>query len=240
MRTLKLRDLPDDERPRERLQGHGAAALDDAELLAVVLGSGAPGRDALATAHALVAAFPDLRRLAAAGLAELAAVPGVGRAQALRVKAALALATRLVERPRARVASIRGPADVHSRLAARLVPLEHEVFVALALDVKHRVIAERQLAMGGVCSVEIVPRDVFALLVREAAAAAIVVHNHPSGDPSPSDADRRITDRLHAAGQLVGVPVVDHVIVATGSYYSFAEGRRAPAGTFSGHPRSEG
>jgi DNA repair protein RadC len=220
---LSLRDTPLPARPRERLGDLGPDALADAELLAVVLGTGARGHDALATAHALLDAFGDLRRLAAAGVAELAAMPGVGPAKALRLKAALALATRLGARPPERGASLTSPAQVYARLAPRLAPLEHEVLVALALDVKHRVLAERRLAQGGVCSVEVLPRDVFAAIVREAAAGVIFVHNHPSGDPRPSTADRIMTDRLRAAGELVGVAVIDHVIVAPGRWFSMTQ-----------------
>ncbi len=216
------------ERPRERLLGPGADAMRDVELLAVVLGTGARGRDALVVAGAVLERFGDLRRVAVAGVAELAAVVGVGRAKACRVKAALALATRLGERPYQRGDSLGGAADVYARVGARLRALEREVFVVLALDVKNRVLAERRVAEGGVCSAQLLPRDLFAQVVREAAAHMICVHNHPSGDPHPSQADQTMTRRLMAAGELIGVPVLDHVIVAQAGYYSFADGRMQP------------
>jgi DNA repair protein RadC len=217
------------ERPRERLLGPGADAMRDVELLAVVLGTGTRGRDVLSVAAAILERFGELRRVAVAGVAELAAVPGVGRAKACRVKAALALATRLGQQPFQRGEPVGGPADVHARVGARLRALDREVFVVLALDVKNRVLAERRVAEGGACSVQLLPRDLFAQVVREAAAGMICVHNHPSGDPRPSAADEDMTRRLRAAGELMGVAVVDHVIVGYASYYSFADGRETPA-----------
>jgi DNA repair protein RadC len=186
------------------------------ELLALVLGT-------LRPAEALASSFSDLRRLASAGIGELSAVPGVGFAQACRIKAALALAGRLGERPVARGTPLRGPAHVFALLAPRLAPLDHEVFLALALDVKLRHLAELPLASGGAAGVQIAPRDAFTALVRERAEAAIFVHNHPSGEVAPSDDDLRLTETLREAGKLVGIRVVDHLIVAQGGFYSFAE-----------------
>jgi DNA repair protein RadC len=200
---------------------HGAGALLDAELLAVLIGTGARGHDALAAAHGLLTRFRDLRRIAGAGTAELAAVPGVGFAKALRLKAALALAARLAERPIARGDTLNGPIPVFERLGRRLLALEREVFLALALDVKNRVLSELPLAQGGTCSVEIHPRDVFSAVLREGATSVIFVHNHPSGDPTPSDEDRALTFRLKQAGELVGVRVLDHIIVAQHGFFSF-------------------
>lgn len=220
---MSLRDRPPSDRPRERLLREGPRALSDAELLALVLGTGTRGRDAVAAAEAILARFPDLRRVAHAGAAELCAVAGVGTAQACRVKAALALATRLGERPFARGEPLGGPRGVYERIGRRLAPLEHEVFVSVLLDAKHRVLSEHHIADGGVCSVEVIPRDVFAAVVREASAAVVFVHNHPSGDPTPSRADEELTRRLTAAGHLVGVEVLDHIVVAQQGWYSFAE-----------------
>jgi DNA repair protein RadC len=210
--------LPPGDRPRERLQRVGAHDLPDNELLAIVLGQGST-----VVSQGLVERFPDLRKMAAAGVAELAAVHGVGHAHACRIKAALALAGRLGERPFARGEPLAGPDQLYTRVGRRLVHLEREVFIGLALDAKHRVLAEIQLAEGGACSVDIIPRDVFATLVREAAAAAVFVHNHPSGDPTPSDADVRLTERLARIGDLVGIPVIDHVIAGVEGYHTFSE-----------------
>src|SRR5688572_18688688 len=188
------------DRPRERLVRCGPLDLTASELIAIVL-----GRASTEVAGGLVERFPDLRRMASAGIAELSAVPGVGPAQAARLKAALALAGRLGDAAFTRGDPIRHAGDVHARVGRRLVHLDREVFVGLAVDVKNRVLAELRLAEGGACSVDVIPRDVFARLVREAAAGVVFVHNHPSGDPAPSAADRELTRKLSAAGDLVGV-----------------------------------
>lgn len=220
-----LSDLPLSERPRERLSRDGPQAMQDIELLAVVLGTGLRGEGAVGTAGRLLARFGDLRRLGLAGIGELASVPGVGVAKACRVKAMLALAGRLAERPFVRGEHLTSPRDVFEKVGRRLLVLEREVFTALALDVKHRVLAEHHVADGGACSVEIIPRDVFCVLVREAAAAVVFVHNHPSGDPTPSLADKELTRKLTLAGDLIGIKVVDHVIAAQEGFYAFSEGR---------------
>jgi DNA repair protein RadC len=217
-----MRDVPAADRPRERLTRLGPGALADVELLAVVLGAGTRGADSLRTAAELVRRFPDLRRLAGAGIGELSAIPGVGPAQACRVKAALALAGRLGERPLVRGERLSGPEAVHRRVGRPLAALDREVFLAIALDVKHRVLGEARVAEGGACSVEVQPRDAFTTAVREGAAAVIFVHNHPSGDPSPSGADRALTERLRRAGELIGVAVLDHVIVAQNGWFAFS------------------
>jgi DNA repair protein RadC len=222
--------IPASERPRERLLRHGPTALRDCELIAAVLGTGPPSGGALAVAEALLARFQSLPRLAGAGLGELADVPGVGVAQACRIQAALALASRLSGRPFARGDVVRSADDVCDRLGGRLRMLDHEVFLALALDSKNRLLAEYEVATGGTCSVELVPRDVFARAVRERAVAIILVHNHPSGDPAPSGGDDEVTARLVEIGRILGVRVVDHVIVAERGFHSFHDHRVMPGG----------
>ncbi|MBI4509761.1 MAG: DNA repair protein RadC [Deltaproteobacteria bacterium] len=200
----------------------GTDALQDAELLALVLGTGVQGMDATRTAQLLLARFGSIQRLASAGIGELATLPGVGLVKACRLKAALALAGRVAERPILRGDVLSSPSQVFERVGRRLLLSERETMVALALDTKNRVLSEILLAQGGTCSVELRPKDAFSLVVREAAAGVIFVHNHPSGDPSPSDDDEKATARLRNAGDLVGVRVLDHTIVARGGYYSFA------------------
>ncbi len=214
-----------DQRPRERLLRHGAGALLDAELLALVLGTGSRTASAFAIALALLARFGDLLRLATAGVAELAAVPGVGFAQACRLKAALTLAGRVAERPFSRGDPFTSTADVARRVGRGLLGLEREVLVVLALDVKNRVLTEARLAEGSVCTVDIVPRDAFTFAVREGAVGLIFVHNHPSGDPTPSADDVAFTERLREVGQIIGVQVLDHIVVARTGYRSLLHGQ---------------
>jgi DNA repair protein RadC len=219
-----LRDLPLSDRPRERLAKNGPSTLSDTDLLAIVVGSGTRTLDAAMVAGALLGRFPDLRRMAVAGIAELGEVAGVGRATASRVKAALALAGRLAERPFERGERIDGPRAIYERVGRRLAQLEREQFLGLALDSAHRVLTELRFADGGGCAVAFKPRDVFANLLREGAASVVFVHNHPSGDPEPSLDDRRLTQRLRRAGVLIGLTVLDHVVVARGGYRSILGG----------------
>lgn len=196
----------------------GARALPDAELLAIVL-----GHAGARVGEALVERFRSLERMAAAGSAELAGVEGVGLASAARIKAALELAGRIWSRPYARGDPMGSATDVYERLGRRIAAYDREVFVALALDGRNRVLAELHLAQGGACSVEVVPRDLFSTLLREGATGVIFAHNHPSGDPRPSPADLALTDRLRAGGRLVGVRVVDHVVVGKEGFVSLAD-----------------
>jgi DNA repair protein RadC len=177
----------------------GPESLADAELLAVVLGTGARGASALDAAMAILESFGELRRLAHAGVAELAAVRGVGLVRAGRIQAALALAARLGERPLVRGDPLGTPRSIYERFGPSLSHCETERFVAVPLDRKNRVLRVLTVAQGGVCSVEIIPRDVYAGIVREAAVSVVFLHNHPSGDPSPSAEDCALTERLRQA-----------------------------------------
>ncbi|HEY3352739.1 MAG TPA: DNA repair protein RadC [Polyangia bacterium] len=220
---VPLRELPDDERPRERLLAAGPTALSDAELLALVLGTGTPGHDALACGRAILRSCDGLDELEAASVIELTRLPGMGVARACRLKAALELGRRgCGERPR-RGERIRSSRQLYEHVRARLAPLKHEVFLALPLDSKHRPIRELWIAEGTLASVDVHPREAFRELVRHAAAATFFIHNHPSGDPEPSSDDLALTARLRDVGALLGIPVLDHVVVGQEGYVSLAD-----------------
>ena len=209
--------------PRERLVALGAAALADAELVALLLGSGTRGMNALDVAQALLARDGGVAGLAHASLDELRDQPGVGLARAAAVLAAIELGRREVgERP-ARGRRIASAADVANHLRARLHACSVEEFWALALDVRHRVLWETCLARGCLTGVEVHPRDAFRPLIRGGAAAVIFCHNHPSGDPSPSRQDLELTTRLREVGELCGIAVLDHVVVGADGFTSIAE-----------------
>lgn len=215
--------LHPDARPRERMVSHGPAALADAELVALLLGGGIQGVSALDVAHALLARDGGVAGLAHTSLDELRRQPGVGVARATALLAALELGRRAVgERP-ARGRRIASAADVAHHLRARLGTCAVEEFWALALDVRHRVLWETCLARGSLTGVEVHPRDAFRPLIRGGAAAVIFCHNHPSGDPSPSRQDLELTSRLRDVGDLCGIAVLDHVVVAAGGFTSIAE-----------------
>lgn len=215
------------DRPRERLDQKGARALADAELLALVLRTGDRRHDAWTIARAALDRFGGLAGLAAATGPALEAMPGLGPAKSASLRAAIELARRLVDEPLERGQPIRSPADVQRHFRGCLRDLQRESFHVLLLDGRHRLIATEQVSVGTLTASLVHPREVFRDAIRSAAAALVLVHNHPSGDPSPSAEDRTVTERLRSAGLLLGIRVLDHVIVADSGYFSFREAGEA-------------
>ncbi len=211
------------DRPRERLEAKGPEALSDAELLALLLRSGGPGRPAARVAAALLERHGGLLGLAAAGARELGAEPGIGPAQRAAIRACLELGRRVAARRLAPGTPLRGPADVYRHFHPSLRHASHERFLVLLLDGRHRVMRHELVSQGTLTASLVHPREVFRPALREAAAAIVLVHNHPSGDPTPSPEDREVTTRLARAGELLGVWVVDHVVVAERGYASLRE-----------------
>ncbi len=221
---LRLSEHPQRDRPRERFWTVGPLALTGQELVAIVLGTGCRGRDALSVAGQLLERVEgSLRRLAGRPTAELAQVPGVGRAKAARLAAAMELGRRVGAEADPPPERIRGPADVHRYYAPRVRDLAVEEFHVLALGSQSQVLGDLLITRGILNSSLVHPREVFRAAIAEAAAGIIVVHNHPSGDPTPSADDREVTRQLVEAGRLLDLPVHDHVIVAGERYVSFAE-----------------
>ena len=222
--SFRISETPAQDRPRERLFGLGAAALTTTELLAILIGTGTSGASAPEVAAGLLAhGGPDLARLARRTAAELALAPGVGRAKAARIVAALELGRRLLEEGRPDRPRIRSPADVYRWFAPRLADLAAEEFHVLALDSQSGVLRDLLVTRGILNSSLVHPREVFRGAIAEAAAGIIVVHNHPSGDPTPSADDRAVTRQLVEAGRVLDLPVYDHVVVGANRYLSFAE-----------------
>ena len=222
--ALTIRELPPSERPRERLKHLGAQALGAAELIAIVLGTGTGGRSTLDLAQAILAsAGGSLRRLAAQPVAAVTALDGVGGARATAIHAALELGRRAACEGRDEGVPVRSPRDVYALFAPRLEDLPVEEFHVAVLDSQHRLERDVTVTRGILNSSLVHPREVFREAIAERAAAIILVHNHPSGDPTPSADDRAVTEQLAAAGRLLDIPVHDHVIVGRGRYMSFAE-----------------
>lgn len=218
-----LRDMPEEERPRERLVRVGAEALRDAELLAVLFRTGTRDVNAVGLAESLLAVFGDLRALQRASVKEIRKVKGIGRVKAIEIKAALELGKRLTDHRNQAPAKIRCAEDVAGLLMSRFKDLETEHFKALALNTKNEVLKILEVSRGGLDTTSAAPRDVFRDAVREGAAALIVCHNHPSGDPEPSATDIDLTARLREAGDVLGVPLLDHVIFGDGRWVSLKE-----------------
>lgn len=221
--ALPVSTLPDTDRPRERLWALGASALTTVELLAILIGTGRPGQDVLGLAARLLELSEgSLRRLAQRPVAELLRSPGIGPTKAGRLMAAFELGSRTAREERPPVQRIREPEDVIRLFGTRLRDLQVEEFHLLALDSQSQVLREVLITRGLLNSSLVHPREVFRAAIAEAAAGIIVVHNHPSGDPTPSAEDRAATKQLVSAGQLLDVPVYDHVIIAGDRFVSFA------------------
>ncbi len=215
---------PSHDRPRERLLAEGARSLSDADLLAVLLGTGSSRLSARAAALALVEAIP-LGELAWAPPDAIASAPGVGIARATAIAAAFELGRRAAWSPPQRGERCLDPRRV-SELMRHAAHAEREGFHVVLLDVRGRLLRAAQVAEGSLSQCPVSPRDALRPAVREGAHGIVFVHNHPSGDPSPSPDDADLTERLRAAAELVGVLARDHVIVAAGGYYSFVEAGR--------------
>ena len=210
------------ERPRERLRAVGPRNLSREELLAILIGSGTSAASATRIAADLCASFPALERLASADVGSLERLPGVGRATASRLVAAFELGRRSAAEAAPADSPIRGPADVFRRIGPRLQDARQEEFHALLLNTRHRVLREVFITRGILDASLVHPREVFRLAVGEGAAGVILVHNHPSGDPTPSAEDRAVTRQLSEAGRALGIPVLDHVVIGRGRYVSLA------------------
>ena len=222
--NYRISDWPEYERPRERLNSAGASALSTRELLAILIGSGTESRSAVDVAGDLLQfSNGSLRQLATTSPAEMQRLPGIGPAVTARLIAALELGRRMaresaLERPR-----IRGPRDVYDLCAPAMLDAKQEEFRVLLLNTQHAVVREVVVTRGTLDASVVHPREVFRAAIVESAAAVVLVHNHPSGDPAPSREDREVTEQLAAAGQLIGISVLDHVVIGDGRYVSFVE-----------------
>ena len=218
-----MKDLLPDDRPREKLRQHGAAALGDNELVALVIGSGSRRGNALSVANTLLAAHGGLHGLTRCTADDFVRIAGIGRARAAQIVAALELGRRtLAHAPSARL-MIRGPEDAAAYLMPRFGSRGVEQFGIMLLDARHRVMRTAVLAVGTLNSSIVQPRDVFREAAIGGATAIVIFHNHPSGDPTPSPDDVALTRRLVAAGTLIGIDVVDHLILGDARYWSIKE-----------------
>jgi DNA repair protein RadC len=216
-----LLELPSDERPRERMARLGTSSLSSRELLASIIGTGARGASALDVAEGLLSG--GLHGLAARSLQELERVRGVGRAKAARVLAALELGARLASDGGGSSPALQSPAEAARYLLPRYSTRPVETFGLLALDARHRLRREAVISVGCLTASLVHPREVFQEAVVSRAAALVLFHNHPSGDPEPSAEDLALTRRLAAAGSLMGIEVLDHLVLGAGRYVSLKD-----------------
>ncbi len=213
---------PKGERPRERLLAEGPSALTDAQLLAIVLRVGRHSRSAVEVGRDILDRL-GLQGLANRSVQELCAIPGIGPAKVAQIKAAIELGKRALTIPLTTGKVVTQSQMVFEHYAPRLRDLRKEECQVILLDAKRAVIRDKTVSQGTLTSSLVHPREVFNEAVRESAAAVIFVHNHPSGDPRPSQEDRALTVRLQAAGEILGVQVLDHIIIGDGRYVSFAD-----------------
>jgi len=220
---MAISDWPVQERPRERLLAHGARALADAELLAILLRTGVKGQSAVDVARSMLVRFGSITALLEAGAERLGDTPGLGQAKLAQLQAALELARRALGEELSSRDALASPRAVRDYLRLALSGREHEVFMALMLDAQHRVIASEELFRGTLTQTSVYPREVVKCALRHNAAAVIFAHNHPSGVAEPSHADEALTRSLKAALALVDIQVLDHFIIAGAGAMSFAE-----------------
>ena len=219
----RLSELPVEDRPRERLRRQGPAGLTSAELVALVWGSGVAGRNAVDLAGAALVASGGLRGLAVASAAELEAIPGVGAARSAQLAAAFELGRRLLaEWPHDRFA-VRTPRDLGDRLVLQMGRLEREEMRVVLLDTKNHVLAMPTVYQGNVSTALVRVGELFRDAVRQHAAGLILVHNHPSGDPTPSPDDLHLTAEAVAAGRLLDVDVLDHLVIGHDAFVSLRD-----------------
>lgn len=220
---MSITNWPEGERPRERLLAHGAAALSDAELLAIFLRVGVKGKSAVDLARDLVGKFGSLNSLFAASHDQLTTVSGMGAAKYAQLQAVLEMAKRALGEEIKLADALSNPSAVRDYLRITLARLPHEVFVAVFLTAQNRVIAVDELFRGTLTQTSVYPREVVKRALAHNAASVILAHNHPSGDATPSQADRILTNTLAEALAMIDVRVLDHFIVAPGASLSFAE-----------------
>ena len=220
-KSFTIHDLPISERPRERLQKLGVEALSTQEILALILGRGVAGESVMVTAQRLLSQFGNLKGIASASVEELSQVKGIGVAKASQIKAAFELANRLEGYSEAGDKPvIKTPDDVAGLVKGRLKGKKKEHFLALLLDTRNQLIKVAEISIGSLDTSIVHPREVFKEAISASAASVIFVHNHPSGDPTASEDDIKLTKRLAEVGEIMGIDVLDHIIITDKKYLS--------------------
>ena len=219
----KIKEWPEEERPREKLLNFGPQHLSDAELLALLIESGTGGITAVDLAKRLLVEHEDLAELSSKGVAELSRMKGIGPARSARILAAFELGRRVEGGKGKEGVRVKSPADVAQFFSPEFRGLKKEIFKTVLLDSGNRIIRNVTVSQGTLNMSLVHPREVFKPAVDHLAAGIILLHNHPSGEPEPSQLDRQITSQLTEAGEVMGIPVVDHIILADNRYFSFAK-----------------
>jgi len=221
-KSFTIHDLPAEERPRERLVKFGEQALSAQELLQLILGRGIAGESVAITAQKLLTQFGSLQKLAEASIEELSTVKGIGLAKAAQIKAAFEIGRRLsTQTDPYKSKELTDPEKVYRLIKSKLKDYHKEHFYIIALNSRNHSIAE--ISVGSLNSSIVHPREVFAEAIKSKAASVIFVHNHPSGDPEPSEDDLILTKKLVESGKILGIEVFDHIVVTKNGFFSFKE-----------------
>ena len=221
--TPKIPDLPESDRPRERLIRLGADSLSDAELFAIILRVGNRESTAIDLARSIIKDFGGFSGLDSKSIPELCQVNGIGPAKAAQIKAALEIGKRLFSEQKNSSDKVECSDDVFNRVSPHLRNLSREVFKILLLTSRNTIIDEKTIFEGSLTESIVSPREIVKEALNQSAASVVFVHNHPSGDPAPSEEDKRVTRHLKSACEAVGINVLDHIIIGSKSYYSFAD-----------------
>jgi DNA repair protein RadC len=221
--NFPLKELPIEERPREKLELKGAKMLSNHELLAILLRTGTKNRSAITLAQEIICKYPNLSMLRSITIDELIEIKGIGRTKAIQILAAIELGYRANATIIERGYQIKSPTDCADYIGEEVKHLEQEHFIALYLDTKNRILAKKTLFVGSLNRSIVHPREVFKEALKHGCASIIVVHNHPSGDPTPSTQDVTITKRLMEVGEVMGIEVLDHLVIGTQGYISMKE-----------------
>lgn len=222
-KKLMIRDLPAEERPREKLLCSGPGALSNSELIAVILRTGNPRESAVHLAERIISKSGGLRSLPDLSLEELQSFHGIGPAKAVQVKAALELGKRIATSFYEYEPAVTSPRHAADMFMEELRYQKKEYFKLLLLNTKNRVISREEISVGSLNASIVHPREIFSVPIRKSAASVILIHNHPSGDPTPSQEDLAVTRRLVDGGNILGIDVKDHIIIGDGCYLSFKE-----------------
>ena len=226
MKYQSIKNWPEDERPRERLLRFGADELSTAQLLAIILRTGGRNKSAIELAREILVKFKNLKEIEDASIAEFSELKGIGAAKIAQIKAAFELGKRLIaneKRNTSQQPCFKNSSQVYTYYMPKFYGLKKEKFLCTLLDTKNKVFKETTVSEGTLTSSLVHPREVFRYAIKEAAASVLFVHNHPSGDPSPSRDDIDITKRLIETGKIIGINVLDHIIIGDGRYLSLIE-----------------
>ncbi len=221
--SYTIKELPEEERPREKLLKYGSAYLSNAELLALIIRTGSKERTAVELAQDILHYFGGLKSLIDLSVEEFEKIKGVGPAKGTRINAVIELCKRLYRVSNEESVIINNPEDVANLLMAELRYLKQEIFKLILLDTKNQVISTPVISKGGLTSSIVHPREVFKEAIRRSSSAIILVHNHPSGLPDPSNNDIKITRQLIEAGEIMDIEILDHIIIGDGVYLSMKE-----------------